>query len=136
MKNNLLFVILFALAIPLLSGCYTQVGSMKDDKYSDEYVKGADDPVVEEGVTDNLSAPETDYYFDENGYPRNRYYFDSYYPASLYLGAMWYSPSYGYGSWYGGYYGVPYPYPYAYAGWGYSGYCYYPGYYSPNSFNP
>ncbi len=133
MKNNLLLVIAFALTIPLFAGCYTQIGSMKDDKYSDEYVKDSDDSIAEETVDADSSTAGTDYYFDENGYPRDRYFFDSYYPASIYLGALWYNPWYSSWGWYGGgYWGFPYPYPYAYAGWWSPGYCYSPGYYSYN----
>ncbi len=109
-----------------LVGCYTQVSSTRDDMFSEEY---ANQETETSAVSDD-STGDTGEYFDENGLPRERYYFDSYYPA-VSVGFGWYDPYwYGYGSWwgYGGWYGGWGGYYPPYCGYYPPYYCYYPSY--------
>jgi hypothetical protein len=84
------------------TGCYTQIGSTRDDRFSGEYQQEPsiteESPAVDDSAT--VTATETtDPYFDENGYPRDRFYFDV--PTPLWAGVNygWYDPWY-YRPWY------------------------------------
>ena len=117
-----------ALAIPLLSGCYTEVASTHDDR--GDYFSSESDAVT-----------QTQEYADTTGTTsyaeaQQRFYYDECYPAfSVGVGFGWGYPWYGYAGY--GYpwcYNSPYDYYggyYPYYGWGYYGgyYPYYGHYY-------
>lgn len=82
------------------AGCYTQVGSVREDKFSGEY---EDESVAAEQETQEETAQVEessayDPYFDEYGYPRNRFYLGYMSPGWVTIG--WYDPWY-YRPWYG-----------------------------------
>lgn len=114
----------------LLGGCYTQVGSVRSgDKFSEEYAR---EEVVEEVESVDSTGYDRNYYFDEYGYPRDRFYFGYYSPSTIHIGVWhdpwgWHNP-YSYRSWFWAYD----PFwcwnysPLAYAGWYYPPTYWYP----------
>ena len=134
MKNRLPIISALLLVIPsifLMAGCYTQVGTMREGR-GEGYDSGqAGERQAEEGYDSTENVQGNDYYFDNSGYPRNRFYLSYYYP-SFYAGFGYYDP------WYTGYYNPYYYdpfwcgtyYPMVYAGWGHYYPPYYYGYYS------
>ncbi len=106
----------------LISGCYTQVATMRsDESYSNEYYDQDSTYASTDTARGNVV---NNYYF--YGYPRHRFYFRFYYPSSY-----WFDPSYD--DWYGGnyYWSSSYWYPdwYWHPWWYYGGYS--PGWYYP-----
>jgi hypothetical protein len=100
MKTTLYTLALMTLLLGLVaSGCYTQVGSTRDDRFSDEYQN--DSAVTEEpaATEDTLESTTTDPYFDEYGYPRQRFYLGYSTPVWVDVTYGWYDPWY-YRPWY------------------------------------
>lgn len=129
----------FVVAFP---GCYTQFGTMGDDRSGSRETYDEYSEEVSEAPLDSVSEGE----YTE---ARHRFYFNYYYPVGLGFGLAYGDPWYGYGfgPWYGwgSWYGYPY-YPYSswytgyygggyspwYGGWSYPG-GYSPGYWYPSS---
>lgn len=128
-----------AFVIPLLSlagaGCYTQVGSVRDDKFSEEY--GNEPAITEEyPAADDTASQDVDPYFDEYGNPRDRFYL-GYTPIWVTIGGGWYDPWY-YRPWYDDPFWCWNPGPGYYSTWWYGNpwhypsYGWYPGHYAPD----
>ena len=107
------------------TGCYTQVGSVRDDKFSGEYQDESSFTQEQQEAGDTTSE-STDPYFDEYGNPRNRFYLGYSYPYGVSVGFGWYDPWYS-RPWYDDPYWGWNPYPAYYSPWWYP----YSGYYPP-----
>jgi hypothetical protein len=112
-----------------LAGCYTQVGSVRDDKFSGEYegqeAVTEEYQAQEEEVTDSTLEETPDPYFDEYGYARDRFYLGYSYPVWVNIGGGWYDPWY-YRPWYSDPFWCWNPGPAYYTPWWYSDSWYYP----------
>jgi len=110
--GTLLVLILF------LNGCYTQVGTVRSERYGDESIQEAEN----EDVAEESEADTTDESYEDQ---RDRLYYDYYYPPSYPYSHGWYRPYgwYGYDPFWCGTY-------YPYYGWWPPSYFYYPGYYT------
>ncbi len=111
----------------LVAGCYTQVGSTREDRYSDEYTSQQSEAV--DTTAYDSTAGQGDTYFDEYGYPRSRFYLGYYYPSWVTFGVGYgvYDP-WCWNWWYADPFWAGYYYPSLYGGWWYPGYGYYPWY--------
>jgi hypothetical protein len=119
MKSALFTIVFFSL---FAAGCYTQVGSTRDDRFSGEY-DDEDSAVVEESPsTDATVTEDVDPYFDENGYPRERWYLGDN-STVVVLGAGWYDPWY-YRPWYDDPFWCWNPSPAYYSPWWYPAWSY------------
>jgi len=104
----------------LLSGCYTQVGSVRGDR--DYGYTSSDNPENSTNVqADNDTSIADSGAYNENSYEQSRRdFYDECYPPSVYVGGGWYGPwwsvGFGYDPWYWGYG------PSWYGGWGYPAY--------------
>ncbi len=110
-------VVVTALA---LSGCYTQVGSMREDREGDYSYRDED----RSAVTDSTEEQPGEYNDNDYEYDRGRFYFDYYYPSYTFgLGfyGSWWSPWWAWGTWYND----PFLYGPYYNNWGWG---WYPGY--------
>jgi hypothetical protein len=129
--------IVFVLATAL-TGCYTQLGSVRDESELPEvYQEPAQ--LSDEETSDSADSGE---YFDDEGYPRHRFYFSYYYPYPHYVGVSFYDPWYWPYCGYSLYYYDPFwwgwcgtRYPVVYPIW-YSSFDYYPHYYGHYSYSP
>ncbi len=128
--------LIFAFAAVLLAGCYTQLGTVKDESKEDESYstrrdeysenEGQDTTAPAPGYSDRYRRYDDDSYYDDNSWhPGYRGYFSFYYPA-------YYWPSFAFGvayynSWCFGSYWYYDPWicgtPYLYYPW--------PGFYYP-----
>jgi hypothetical protein len=126
MKTTVLALSLGTLVFSLVAtGCYTQVGSTRDDRFSGEYPDNS--AVTEESpAVDDSSQSAPDPYFDENGVPRERFYLGYYPPMGVSIGYGWYDPWY-YNPWYNDPFWCWNSY-YYYSPWWYSSCWYYPPY--------
>lgn len=95
-----LLSVLLLFAAWSFSGCYTQVGSERNDR---DYSSREEYRVTDVDTTYNDSSGYTDNDYD---YARQRFYYDSYYPGFTFgIGFGYYSPWYwrpywGWGTWY------------------------------------
>jgi hypothetical protein len=138
-KHHVFGVVLTAMVLSVfVTGCYTQVGTVRDDR--DDNYSSRDRDRSEYGYTDSQPGYDTTVAdsgrYAEEPYEtvRHRAYFDYYYPTFS-VGFGWYGP------WDWGYGYDPFFYPWYYSSWGYPGispypwyvYPYYrdPGYYGP-----
>lgn len=126
MKSKYLIItFLFAL---LISGCYTQLGTVKqerenyDEEYTYEYQNFNTDTIYERDGRTIIN----NYYFDGYWYPRYRWMF-SYYPSWYYWPSSFFSVTF-YDPWYWDRYWYYDPYPWCYYPW-VSYPIYYPPYY-------
>ncbi len=147
MKTSMMTLFAFLAAFLLLTGtqgCYTQLGSTRDEEvYSDDEPQASPD---EGEYAEDDAAYEED---NSRGYGENwdsqvRFGFDYYYPYTYWPSVTfasayndpWYH-WYGYDSWYSPYYSSwhhhrPWYSYYSYSGYGYGYGYYYPGYYYQN----
>jgi hypothetical protein len=112
--------------ILFLNGCYTQVGTVRSERWGDEPIR-SDEPDV---VAESSEVDTTEEGYEDQ---RDRFYYDYYYPPSYpYLGlyrpynwSLWWNTSLGYDPFLCGTY-----YP-SYYGWWDPRYFYYTGYFYP-----
>jgi hypothetical protein len=127
LRRNVLAAVSLVAALAL-SGCYTEVGSVRGER-DEDYAYHPEDQGVVPDTTMEESGNYTDNEYDRD---RSRFYFDYYYPSFTFgLGYYsWWRPWWSWGSWY---YDPFYYYGGYYAPWGWGGYPgYVPGWWYPH----
>lgn len=129
--RSTIFTLALLLTAGLVSGCYTQVGTTKTDKFSGEYPQKEEVEQEDEYADAESTGSGTDYYFDEEGYPRDRHSLGYYSPSWVVLSTGWYDPWYWQTAYYNPFWCCWNMYPMSY-GWWRPWYPYYSGYYYPS----